>query len=542
MRVYVVLTFKIASEPSEFEQIHRLNYETFVGEIPQHAENDEGLLIDRFDAENTYIICLDDGRIVGMLAARGKRPFSLDAKLDNLDDYFPGEHNICEIRLLAVEKGRRYSRVFAGLAREMTEYWLRHNFDMAVISGTPKQIKLYERLGFMPFGPMVGSEQAPYQPMYLTRESFQQRQALYQRLQALPTESANVPLSFLPGPVRISADVRKTFSDEPASHRSKQFVGDFQQLKRQLCKLANANQVEVMLGSGTLANDVVGAQLSLLDAPGLIVTNGEFGERLLDQAARFQLPFDVVQHEWGESFDYARIREALEATPGLKWLWAVHCETSTSMLNDMARLKAVCAEFDLRLALDCCSSLGVVPVDLDGVWLAASGSGKGLSSYAGLALVYHQGARPNLRLPRYLDLGLYAEKSGIPFTHSSNLVYAMRTAMRRFDDPAIFDRQADLAAWLRGELHQRGFDLLVDDAEAAPGIVTVVLPDPARAEQVGDALEADGFLLSCRSEYLLRRGWLQISLMGDHSTAELRVLLGALERHVNAAFDERKTG
>jgi hypothetical protein len=33
------LTYKIASEPWEFEQIHRLNYRTFVEEIPLHVSN-----------------------------------------------------------------------------------------------------------------------------------------------------------------------------------------------------------------------------------------------------------------------------------------------------------------------------------------------------------------------------------------------------------------------------------------------------------------------------------------------------------------------
>ena len=61
----VPLTYKIATEASEFEAIHRLNYDTFVEEIPQHTANPERRLVDRFHAQNTYVICLDgppDGR------------------------------------------------------------------------------------------------------------------------------------------------------------------------------------------------------------------------------------------------------------------------------------------------------------------------------------------------------------------------------------------------------------------------------------------------------------------------------------------------
>ena len=40
------LKFKIASEDWELEAIHRLNYKTFVEEIPQHANNPEQRLVD----------------------------------------------------------------------------------------------------------------------------------------------------------------------------------------------------------------------------------------------------------------------------------------------------------------------------------------------------------------------------------------------------------------------------------------------------------------------------------------------------------------
>src|SRR5213596_1131255 len=96
------LRFKIASEESELEQIFRLNYKTFVEEIPQHPPNPEKRLVDRFHHENAYLIALDADQLIGMMAVRDKRPFSLDEKLGNIDRYLPPGRKICEIRLLAV--------------------------------------------------------------------------------------------------------------------------------------------------------------------------------------------------------------------------------------------------------------------------------------------------------------------------------------------------------------------------------------------------------------------------------------------------------
>jgi aspartate aminotransferase-like enzyme len=527
------LTFKIASEPSEFEQIYQLNYKTFVGEIPQHEENDENRLIDRFDKENTYIICVDDGRIVGMLAVRGNRPFSLDYKLEDLDSYFPEGRSIMEIRLLAVEHEYRNGRVFLGLARELIHFGIRNGYDMAIISGTLRQKKLYKHLGFVPFGPVVGTAEAPFQPMYLTRERFDKMEAMYRRLNALPEEEiaqeSAEPVSFLPGPVEMNEEVKKVFGEEPVSHRAGRFVDDFQQLKKRLCELTGAKHTEILLGTGTLGNDAVAGQLSLIEGPGLIVTNGEFGERLLDHASRFHLSFHKLQYEWGKTFDYNDIRETLRRLPEIKWLWTVHCETSTGLLNDMEELKQICRQEDVLLCLDCCSSVGVVPVDLEDVYLASSGSGKGLSSYAGLSLVfYHHEVKPNPDLPRYLDLGLYAKKQGIPFTHSSNLVYALDTALRRFEEEDIFEKLAELATWLRNELRSLGFEIFGADTDISPGIVTISLPDSLDSGRVGAALDRAGYLLSYRSEYLLARNWIQISLMGEHSKEQLRPLLNRI--------------
>ena len=68
MRADPTFQLKIATEDWEFEAIHRLNYQTFVEEIPQHAPNPDGRLVDRFHAENHYVIALQGRQIAGMLA------------------------------------------------------------------------------------------------------------------------------------------------------------------------------------------------------------------------------------------------------------------------------------------------------------------------------------------------------------------------------------------------------------------------------------------------------------------------------------------
>ena len=168
----VSLIYKIAETENEFEQIFELNYKTFVEEIPQHERNAEKRLVDKFHAENTYLICMDGEKLLGMVAARDKRPFSLDLKLEMLDSYLPPFQSICEFRLLAVEPDRRRTRVFAGLMLALANYCDDHDYDLAIMSGTTRQAKLYRHLGFTAFGALVGKEGAQYQPMYITLAAY----------------------------------------------------------------------------------------------------------------------------------------------------------------------------------------------------------------------------------------------------------------------------------------------------------------------------------------------------------------------------------
>jgi hypothetical protein len=146
-----------------------------VEEVPQHAANPARRLVDRFHEENTYLICLRGDDVVGMVAVRGERPFSLDHKVENLDAYLPPAQRICEFRLLTIRRRYRGTRILLGLMALAGRFAAMQDFDLAVISGAIKQLKLYRHLGFVPFGPLVGTAEAQYQPMYLTQSKPKQK-------------------------------------------------------------------------------------------------------------------------------------------------------------------------------------------------------------------------------------------------------------------------------------------------------------------------------------------------------------------------------
>jgi aspartate aminotransferase-like enzyme len=338
--------------------------------------------------------------------------------------------------------------------------------------------------------------------------------------------------NFLTGPVALRADVSAAFQAPPLSHREPAFLEMMCRTRASLNSLMNASHVALLVGSGTLANDAVAAQLRCGAGPGLILSNGEFGERLIDHAKRWKLAFTAQQRDWGQAFEWRRVRQvAHRARPS--WIWAVLSETSTGVINPLAELLALSDGVGAQLCLDAVSAIGLLPVDLERVRFATAVSGKGLAALPGLAAVFHRGRLAcSQHIPRYLDLAHYEATDGVPFTHSSNLLAALDRSLTHTCWPRKFERARTKSAALRAALRSHGLPPLAADVDAAPGIITVALPGEVCAADVGVALLEEGFQIACQSRYLRQRNWLQICLMGEFDATALRRLPDALARHV----------
>ena len=526
-----IFNFKIADCDDEFEAIHRLNYRTFVEEIPQHQPNEQRRLVDPFHHENTYAVCKVDHNIVGMIAGRAQRPFSLDKKLDNLDALLPAHSRPVEVRLLAVEPRYRRSRVFAQLVHLLAKHFAGQGHDLALISATLRQRRLYQHMGFTPFGPQVGSAEAPYQPMYLDIQAYTRLARSLDKIDQHTTP----PVNLLPGPVAVSSAVKKAFSGAAISHRSDRFISLHQQAVEQLCRMTQAQHVLLMSGSGTHANDAIAAQLSASKQRGLVLSNGEFGERLLDHARRWQLDHLEHRQPWGTRFNTDTLIKRLEDHPDVGWIWLVACETSTGIHNPWEALSTYCHTRGIHLCLDAVSALGTTPMQLAQVRFASGVSGKAIGAYAGIACVFHNGAplAPPQHLPRALDLALYQKKGGIPFTLSSNLLSAFTTALTQTNWTEKYKKIARVSAKLRQQLVAEKIDLLTTEADQS-AVITLPLPEHINSVALCRELESHGFLLSAESDYLIQRHWIQICLFGEFDEQALyrlpKLLVAALRK------------
>ena len=529
----VDLEFKRAETDDEMEQIHRLNHRIFAEEVGQHARTPDGRLIDKFHKRNRYFIATHRGELVGMISAHDGPEFSIASRLADVG-MLRSLRAPLEIRLLAILPRFRNRFVLAGLFWQVRSYARAHGYSDLLISGIVERLPMYSKLGFRPMGPAVGCGAAEFVPMRLSLESASDRFLRRERLYGARWHREHAT-SLLPGPVAISPRVSEVFQREPMSHRSQQFIRLYQEMRTLLGSLMGGMQPVVLCGSGTLANDAVAANLRCAfgDGEGLVISNGEFGERLARQAECAGLRCRTLKFGWGAPWSFRAIEAELERTPA--WIWAVHLETSTGVLNDLGRLTAEAAGHGIPVAADCVSSIGAVDLSAIGqrLFLATGVSGKALASYAGLAFIFLSadavGALDKRTVCPTFDLLSAVRSQGPMSTLPSPLVMSALEALRENYAnadacEARFRHYDELGRWTRLQMRELGLELLADERHAAPTIATFPLPSSRFPRECRKA----GFTIAHESDYLRVREWGQIAVMGNLDEPKLEPLFAAM--------------
>jgi alanine-glyoxylate transaminase/serine-glyoxylate transaminase/serine-pyruvate transaminase len=278
----------------------------------------------------------------------------------------------------------------------------------------------------------------------------------------------------------------------------------------------------------------------------LIGVNGYFGERLSEMALRCGARVRRLEIPWGEVFQPEQIEQALRERPA-KVVAIVHAETSTGALQPVPEIAEVAHRYGALLLLDAVTSLGGVPVEVDGWGVDAcySGTQKCLSCPPGLSpITFGPRAREALRARRekvqswYLDLSLIEKYWGDERTYHHtapiSMNYAFYEALRLIHEEGLearFARHRRNSAALWAGLEAMGIGLFVPPAYRLLTLNTVLIPqgvDDARVRS--RLLNEHNIEIGGGLGVLKGRVW-RVGLMGYSSRGEnvLR-FLGALEQ------------
>ncbi|RFS21892.1 alanine--glyoxylate aminotransferase family protein [Chitinophaga silvatica] len=334
------------------------------------------------------------------------------------------------------------------------------------------------------------------------------------------------------GPVNISMEVRNALSAPTISHRSLHFRQLLDDTLSALCNMLSVRHSFVMNGSGTLANEAMLHQIKTLGTKGLILSNGEFGSRLINQAERIGISFTTHVKEWGQRFELQEL-ETILASGQIHWVLFCHCETSTGVLNNLDGIADLCIAYHVQCFADCMSSVGTTTLNLSKITMATASSGKGLGAYPGLALVFSNTTPLSSNsTPTYLDLANYSLKNNIPFTISSNLINALHTAIMQKHTAEHTNMIHQYSYKYYDIMHQYS---IVPFSDRHSKVLTIVLPE-GKKPVFTNFMDEKNIVLSYESEYLMKRNWVQLAVLGYYHEKQLDYAANTLEECMKHLF------
>ncbi|MBX3155347.1 MAG: alanine--glyoxylate aminotransferase family protein [Deltaproteobacteria bacterium] len=351
-----------------------------------------------------------------------------------------------------------------------------------------------------------------------------------------------------PGPVKIPAIVGEYLLNPPCNyHRQDGFKKMFDDNQRDIKALLglrapSAFFVTTLLASGTGSNEACMRALSTL-GKGVIVRNGFFGQRLVDQCVRGNLDHVVFDAPHDRPLDVAALDAFLKATPGLKWAYFVSHETRATLRNPLVEIGRTLKAHDLFVGADCVSSAFAYELEIERARLdlVVATTSKGLMAVPGLGLVLcRHGAMAALKAAGkassyYFDLvGEYEKqmKESAPrFGQPVELHAAVRAACIHLLEVGIANHHARMQtqmAEMIAHLDGLGVVALLEPSYRANVVVNFRLPPHLRYPELQALMAQEGFYILYG--VIEDPSMFQLCTMGDLTDLDLAGLKAAFSK------------
>ncbi|VAW00883.1 transaminase [hydrothermal vent metagenome] len=291
----------------------------------------------------------------------------------------------------------------------------------------------------------------------------------------------------------MAENVREAISKQDICHREIDFDRLLQSIENKLLKLFGLQDTAdyravVITGSGTAANETILSSV-VGDENILVLSNGEFGDRLHSISKIQNGNTFLLEFGWGESLDLEKIEDYLKKY-SIDIVAMVHHETSSGMLNSLEEVGALSKAYGAMFIVDCVSSAGAEVIDMEKCHIAfcSSSSSKAIGSYSGLSFVVgkteefeklkHLPVKSTyLNLYKFYDfIKTYSQTPNTPAVH---LFYALEQTLINILNEGVTNRYADLrhkANLLRQGMLNLGLKFLIDQKDMCSVLTTVQIP------------------------------------------------------------------
>lgn len=316
---------------------------------------------------------------------------------------------------------------------------------------------------------------------------------------------------FCPGPVNIAPNVKKAVNNE-IGHREKEFSTLLESINANLLNLfdesKNSNYYPVFLtGSGTAINESVLSSLPDNINP-LVISNGEFGERLYEISKLHNPNSKILKFAWAQEIDLGYAEEYIkQSNPDV--IIMVHHETSTGMLNPIDKIGRIVKKYNKLFIVDAISSVGAEKIKLENwnITFCTGTAGKAIGSLPGVAFVIGKKtefeklkyARPKTMYMNLYNLYKYSKDlSQTPNTPAVQLFFSLNQALENILKEGFTERRMhikEMTQLLRSGMKTMGLNFLIDEKQMCSVLTTVKLPEFIEFEKLSSQLKARNIIV-----------------------------------------------
>ena len=354
-----------------------------------------------------------------------------------------------------------------------------------------------------------------------------------------------------PGPSDIHPSVLAALAAPTVGHLDPYFLKVMDEVQSMLREVFQTTNHMTMAISGTGSAGMEACVVNLVE-PGdrvIVGVNGVFGGRMADVAERVGGEVTKIERPFGEVFSPEEVATAV-ARVRPKVVGIVHAETSTGALQPLEEIAKIVHDAGALLIVDCVTSLGGLPVEIDrlGIDAAYSGSQKCLGCPPGLSPVTFgpraleaMDQRKKKVASWYLDIGLlrnyWGNNRAYHHTAPINMNYALHQALRLVlleGLDARFARHRLHHTALKSGLEAMGILYSVAAETSLPMLNSVLIPEGVDEAGVrGQLLNEFGIEIGGGLGPMKGKTW-RIGLMGEAANkSNVLLFLAALEQCLN---------
>lgn len=368
-----------------------------------------------------------------------------------------------------------------------------------------------------------------------------------QRAKSRNLSMPDANLLFTPGPLTTSEAVKAAMLRDAGS-RDREFLRTVHDIRERLLGLGGAAQPDYecipMQGSGTFAIESVISSAIPRNGRLLVLVNGAYGRRIAQMARVHGIETETLDFAENRKIAPAAVAERLAASRGVTHVAAIHCETTTGILNPVEEIGAVVEGAGAAYIVDAMSSFGAVPLDLRTARIdfTISSANKCIEGVPGFGFVLARRARllEAKGRARTLSLDLYAQWAGFEadgqfrFTPPTHVLLAFHQALLELDaEGGVAGRAArygaNHATLMRG-MTDLGFEAYLAPADQSYIITAFRYPADPRFdfEDFYSRLSDRGFIIYPGK--LTQEPCFRVGTIGRISFRDIDALLSAIRQ------------